>query len=46
MAKLLIEVSERYGKNWKMWIIAIVVLVGAFLFAHIVTPNKMPWLGN
>jgi hypothetical protein len=33
-------------KDWKMWIIAILILIGVFLFAHFVTPDALPLPGN
>jgi hypothetical protein len=33
-------------RNWKMWLIAVLILVGVFLFAHFVTPDMLPLPGN
>jgi hypothetical protein len=33
-------------KNCKMWVIAVLILIGVFLFAHFVTPDVPPFPGN
>jgi hypothetical protein len=33
-------------RNWKMWLIAVLILVGGFLLAHFVTPDMLPLPGN
>jgi hypothetical protein len=33
-------------KNWKMWIVAVLILIGVLLFVHFVTPDMLPLPGN
>jgi hypothetical protein len=34
------------SENWRWWLVAVVIPVAAFLFAHFVTPDLPPFPGN